>query len=218
MVTIAVHGSSSRLLPAERGTVRLALEIEGDDRATVLEAVAALHERFVAEAAALVERGVATRWTSQQVWVRAEARWEGRDEQRRTVQIATAEVAVRFRDFEALSAWVLTAGAEPGVTVHRIEWAVTADHRAAAERELRVLAVEDALARAGAYASAIGGGGVRLAALWEAGLRPSASAQDGGIARAMSRMAEASAVELRPADIEIAAVVTADFVVEDRDA
>ena len=212
MVLIAVHGSASRFLPAERGTARLSLEREGDDRAAVVRDVAALHARFAGEAEALVASGVATRWGSRQVWVRSEPRYEGRDDQRHVVQIATAEVLARFRDFDALSAWVLAAGAETGVTVERIEWAVTDEHRAAVERELRVLAVQDAIARAEAYASAIGGTGVTLQTLWEAGLRPSAGG--GTHPFATSARLEKADVELRPDDLEIAASVTADFAVE----
>ncbi|WP_375390242.1 SIMPL domain-containing protein [uncultured Amnibacterium sp.] len=215
MVLIAVHGSASRLLPAERGTVRLALELEDADRAVVLGGVGAMHARFAAEAEALVAAGAATWWGSQQARIRSEHRYEGRDELPRVVQIANAEVVTRFRDFESLSAWVLEAGAEPGVRVDAIEWAVTDEHRVATERELRVQAVQDAIARAEAYASAIGGERVRLRSLWEAGLR----ADTGGgeprwVAQAMDASMARSGIELRPDDIALSASVTADFELE----
>ena len=90
------------------------------------------------------------------------------------MQVASAEVSVKFRDFEALSEWFETAGGVSGVTIGGIEWTVTEKRRAQVEREVRVQAVADAVARAEAYASAIGGTGVTLEALWEPGLRPSA--------------------------------------------
>jgi uncharacterized protein YggE len=215
MVLIAVHGSASRLLPAERGTVHLALELEHDDRATALQQVAELHARFRAEAEAFVANGTATWWGSDQVWVRPDVRWEGEHPQRRTVQVATARVHVRFQDFTALSTWILDAGSVLGVTIPGIDWTVTRTHEQEVEREMRVEAVRDAVARAEAYASAIGGSAVELQAVWEAGLRPvpSASPSVGGWrAQSMARKGEPG-IELRPDDIEIRAEVTADFLV-----
>ena len=213
MVLLAVHGSSSRLLPAERGTVRVAVELDGEDRADVVRRVAELHERLVGEAQALVASGAATAWTSRQVSVRVEHRYEGADAGPRVVQVATAEVGLRFRDLEALATWVLRVGADPGVRVDGVEWAVTEEHRAATERELRVLAVRDAIARAEAYASAIGGTAVALRSLWEDGLRPGAgTGEPGWGGRAEARMkAAAPGLQLRPDDIEIVASVSADF-------
>lgn len=217
MVLIAVHGSASRFVPAERGTVHLALEIVHDDRAAAMEQVAALHERFRDEAEAFVVDGAATWWGSDQVWVRSEVRWEGKDDERRTVQVATARVHVRFLDFTALSTWILEAGSVLGVSVQGIEWTIPHEHESAIEREMRVEAVRDAIARAEAYASAIGGSGVELRAVWEAGLRPAATASEGGwTAQRKTRATSASdaGIELRPTDIEIRAEVTADFDVD----
>lgn len=213
MVLIAVHGSATRFLPAERGTVHLSLEFEGADRAAAVDRVTTLHERFRGEAQGFVEGGAATRWTSDRVWVRAEDRSEGRDERRTRVHVATAKVQVRFRDFTALSAWLVEAGSVEGVGIERIEWALTRDHEAEAVRALRVEAVQDAIARAEAYASAIGGSGVELRTMWEEGLRPAGGTSEGRwTAQAMGR--RTPAIELRPDDIELTARVTADFEVD----
>lgn len=217
MVLIAVHGSASRFLPAERGTVRLSIGLEHDDRATVVQQVGLLHERFVADAKSFVHAGAATWWGSDQVRVRPERRYLKDSETHRWVQVASADVRVRFRDFDALSSWVEQAGSAAGASIDGVDWTVTEQHRAHAQREVRVEAVQDAVQRAEAYASAIGGTGVTLQAVWEPGLRPNVSGGfdggGGGMARAMA-MKSGGGLELRPDDIELAAEVTADFVVD----
>ena len=217
MVVVAVHGSASRFLPAERGTVRLGIALEHDDRAAVVQQVGALHERFVADAKTFVHRGAATWWGSDQVWVRPERRYVKDSETHRTVQVASVGIRVKFRDFAALSEWVDAAGSVTGTSVNGVEWTVTEQRRVQAEREVRVEAVRDAMQRAEAYASAIGGTGVVLQALYEPGLRPNATGGEGGgyVARALAAVpAGGGSFELRPDDIEISAEVTADFVVQ----
>ncbi|HEV7623665.1 MAG TPA: SIMPL domain-containing protein [Amnibacterium sp.] len=218
MVLIAVHGSASRFLPPERGTVQLSVGLEHDDRATVVQEVAALHERFVADAKSFVHAGTATWWGSDQVHVRAERRYRKDSETQYTVQVASTEVLVKFRDFGALSEWIDRAGSVPGTSIGGIDWTVTEVRRTEVEREVRVEAVQDAVRRAEAYASAIGGNGVTLEAVWEPGLRPNASGSEGGayLSRALAVSGSYSSIELRPDDIEIAAAVTADFTVTGR--
>lgn len=215
MVLIAVHGSAARLLPAERGTVHLSLGWEADDRAVALRTVTDAHARAVRDAKSLVHRGVATWWGSDQVRVRAERRYV-KDEDWRTVQVARAQVKVKFRDFSALSDWVDDIGSVAGTAIDGIDWTITEGHRREVEREVRVRAVQDATARAEAYATAIGGGAVRLERLWEPGLRPSSigSAEGGVVTRAMMKAAGSGGIELRPDDIEVSAEVTADFEVD----
>lgn len=216
MVLIAVHGSASRFLPAERGTVRLALSWEHDDRAAALATVGSLHERYVADAKTFVLGGTATWWGSDQVQVRPERRYLKDSQTYRIVQVAAAEVRVKFVDFAALSTWVEQAGSTAGVTINGIEWTVTEQHRTTVQREVRVQAVRDATQRAEAYASVIGSTGVVLQTLWEPGLRPDSHSSDAGgsITRAMMASGSSAGIELRPNDIEISASVTADFVVE----
>ncbi|MDQ1531380.1 MAG: uncharacterized protein QOE37_1485 [Microbacteriaceae bacterium] len=216
MVLIAVSGSATRFLPAERGTVHLTIALEHDDRAAVLREVSELHGRFVADAKSFVHAGTATWWGSDQVRVRPERRYLKDSETYTWVQVAAAEVRVKFRDFDALSAWVERAGTETGVSIAGIEWAVTQKRRTEVQREVRVEAVLDAMQRAEAYASAIGSSGITLQALWEPGLRPNAGATDQGgyVTRAMAASGNYSSMELRPDDIEISAAISADFTTE----
>ncbi|MFD1722883.1 SIMPL domain-containing protein [Amnibacterium endophyticum] len=215
MVLIAVHGAAARFLPAERGTLALGLALEHADREVVVRDVAALHERLVADAKSFVHRGAATWWGSDQVRVHSVRRYRKDSEVADVVQAAAAEVRVKFRDFGALSDWVEQAGSLEGVTVADIDWTVTEAHRTQVQREVRVQAVRDATQRAEAYAAAIGAESVELQALWEPGLRPGADSHAGGgfTTRAMLSASGSSGFELRPDDIEIAAEVTADFLV-----
>lgn len=180
-----------------------------------MQQVTALHERFVADAKSFVHAGSATWWGSAQVRVRPERRYHKNSETYSVVQTASAEVRVKFRDFQALADWFERAGSVAGVTVAGIEWTVTEEHRRQVEREVRVQAVQDATRRAEAYAGAIGGDGVALQALFEPGLRPNAggAAAGGFVSRAVTASAHQSSMELRPDDIEIGAEVTADFLV-----
>jgi uncharacterized protein YggE len=210
---IAVHGRAAVHLPAERGTVLLAVEREHEDRATAVEQVAALHERLSQEAQAFVDSGAATRWSSDQVQVRAEHRFEGPQETRRLVQIAAARLEVRFRDLAALSAWVQRTGAEPGVALYGVDWSVTEAARAAGERAAREAAVHDALERARDYARAAGLGEPVLTAVWEEGLRPAAVRSDSGwtAQSKAARLDGTPALVLRPDAIDVSASITADF-------
>lgn len=213
MVLIAVTGSASRFLPAERGTVSLAIGFEHADRAVAMRQVGLLHERLVAEAESHVHRGAATWWGSDQVRAWPQRRYVKDSSEYSIVQVAAAEVKAEFRDFAALSSWVTEAGSIDGVTLGGIEWTVTEQQRIAVQREVQVAAVQDAVRRAEAYASAIGGAGVTLQQLWEPGLRPNTSGAggDGPMLRSMVAAGGFADVELRPDDIEIAASLSADF-------
>lgn len=212
MVLLAVHGSASRTLAAERATVHLDVQREGDDRAAVLEGVRSLRERLIDAAEGFLASGAATRVGGSQLWVRTERRYEGRDERERTVEVASARVDARFRDLEALAGWLLEVGSDPGVTIERIGWTLAAATREAVNRELRLAAVRDATARAEAYGAAIGASGVVLRAVWEAGLRPGGDPSTTGAAK--TRAMSAPGFALRPEDVELEVVVSADFEAE----
>jgi hypothetical protein len=213
MVLIAVHGRAAVRLPAERGTVHLSVEREHEDRAAAVEQVAALHERLSQEARAFVDTGAATRWSSDQVQVRAEHRYEGAQETRRLVQVAAARLEVRFRDLAALSEWVQRTGTEPGVAVFGVEWSIPDAARAAAERTAREGALRDAVERARDYARAAGAGEPVLAAVWEDGLRPASARSDTGwtAQSKAARLDGTPALVLEPDAIDVSASLTADF-------
>jgi uncharacterized protein YggE len=222
VVTIAVTGSATHRHRAERGTVRLGLGVEGDDRERVLRDSVALHERITAEATAHRRQGAATWWSADEVTVGpVPGTWQD-DGTRASSGLVRSRstVAVRFSDVAALARWVASAAAIDGVAVEGVEWSLSHDRRPEVERAARVAAVADAVVRAVDYADALGLGTPTLPSLWEPGLRPGAGGAGaaGGpalFARAVSSTAGDDAplaFALVPAEVEMHGEVSADFV------
>ncbi len=207
MVSISVAGSASTAVPAERGVVHVEVHAEGDDRDHVIDRATGLHGRLVAEARQHVSAGAATTWSAAQVTASTETRYHGDAET--PVQVATAALTVRFKDFHALGAWVAKIGQDADARVHGIDWALTDSKRAEVLRDVRREAVEDAALRAATYASAAGAGRPKLTGLAEPGIRHEAPTVS---LRAAARSADGpAAFTLRPADIVVECTVLADF-------
>ncbi|MBO0982464.1 SIMPL domain-containing protein [Rathayibacter sp. SD072] len=214
MVTLTVAGTAQHFHPAERGTVRLEIRRESRSRSAVLAEVVSLHATVRDQARSEQQSGAATWWSADQVSVSTVRRFLKDSDVAEVFHVAAASARVKYRDFDALGRWVSSVSELPGVVISGVEWALTADHRAALEREVRVAAVKDAQERASAYASALGLSEVRVLTLFEPGLRPN-TANSGGGHGAMSRMAAFSSQEeplaLKPEDIEVSASISADF-------
>ena len=213
MPHISVHGQASRRVPAERGTVRLRVAVDGDARADVLERARVAHAAVVAQARAHVEAEAATHWTAASVHAWTWTDWPGPHAEQPVVRFrAGADLTVRFRDFEALATWAADVAGVDGVAVDGITWDLTDGTRDEVVGEVRARAARDAVARASDYAAALGLGQVRLAGLYEDGLHPGAGGS-GPSPRAFAMRADGggSEIELRPEDIDVEAVVTAEF-------
>lgn len=214
MVTLTVAGTAQHFHPAERGTVRLEIRRESRSRSAVLAEVVSLHATVRDQARSEQQSRAATWWSADQVSVSTVRRFLKDSDVAELFHVAAASVRVKYRDFDALGRWVSSVSELPGVVVSGVEWALTADRRAALEREVRVAAVRDAQERAAAYASALGLGQVRVLAVFEPGLRPNTAGSGGGYG-AMSRMAAFGSQEeplaLKPEDIEVSASISADF-------
>lgn len=213
MVRISVAGSASRKIAPERATPRVVVSLEGPDRAAVLAAVTELH-RWLSEAAeAHVASGAATRWTVNSVSARTEERYVPDAREPLRVEVATADVLVRFRSFTALAEWLAEIGSREGVQVQDISWSLTDETTQAASNAMRVAAVRDAQARAAAYAEALGLRDVVLEQIWEDGLRPvSESTGNGMLRKAFDATDSVTTLTLRPEPIVVGAAITADFV------
>ncbi|SDT67534.1 SIMPL domain-containing protein [Jiangella sp. DSM 45060] len=216
MVTITVAGTAHRLVPAERGTVRLRATREARRSADVVPFVADLHARLAADAERYVTAGAATRWSADQVYVSTVQRYRRDSDVAETFQVAAAGVAVRFSDFAALSTWVTDAGAVDGVVVDGVDWELTDDHRREIEREVRAEAVRDAQERAATYAAALGLDVSSVDAVYEPGLRPHDQlGLEGASVVQFGHRASADhggpTVSLRPERIEVSARISADF-------
>ena len=224
MATLAVSGSVTHRYRAERGVVHLSLGFEGDDREAVVADSVALHGRVSREATAFRRQGAATWWSAQSVTVGLVAEpvavdGAGASSSRRDRPVrhrTRSTVEVRFQDFAALSEWVTDLALVDGVSIDWIEWSLSHDRRAEAERSARIAAVADAVARAADYAEALGLRTPTLAAVFEPGLRPGAPGGGMPFGAARSMMAKGGGgddgFDLAPDDIEVHAEISADFV------
>lgn len=217
MTRIAVEGHARRTHPAELGTARLSVSFAGALRSDVLAAAARVHGALVEQARAHTEAGAATRWDASSVHAFAYDEWvkpsADLGEQKVRRFRARAGVTVRFADFDVLSTWLAEVLEIDGVDLEGVDWDLTDDTRASLLAVVRAEAARETVARAHAYAAALGLGTVRPIAVYEDGLRPSAG--PGGSGHPERRMfamaADAGQVELSPADLEVEARVTADF-------
>lgn len=218
MPTFVVTGSATRYQPAERGTLRVKIAFDGDDRSAVLESASRTHARLVEQVKGHIASGAATWWGTQAVtawpfdeWVKPKANVDAVKVRRVR---AGCDLQVKFADFGALAQWASQIGALDGVSVIGIDWALTEKRRDGLVREVRTSAARESAERARAFAAALGYSDVRLVTLYEEGLRPNV---DGARPVALATRGHAhdaggaSAVELRPDDIEISCTVTADY-------
>ena len=220
MPRLTVAGRATRSHPAERGTVHATVSFSGEHRADVIARSEQAHASLVAQAKEFVASGAATWWGADQVVAFPYDEWLKPSAHEDQVKVrrfrATAAIHVKFADFAALSTWVGAVSLEDGVSIGAIEWTLTEALRDRVVADVRASAARDAVVRAEAYAEALGLGPVRLTALYEDGLRPGVGAQGAptaGIAMRASAVggAESGGFELRPYDIDVTAVVTADF-------
>lgn len=225
MVRIAVHGTATRTVPPEQGTVHLAVTVTSDDRAAALGAAQRAHAAVVALAQGAVDAGTATAWTSPDVHAWAFQDWvpvpverglPGQSEQV-TRYRAGGDVQVTFARPDAIAEFVSAVGDLEHVDVQRVAWELRPETREAMLRELRTEASRDAVGRAVDYAMALGLGEPRVTALYEDGLHPGLGGgdDDGGqprmLAKAMAADAGGGGFELRPRDLEVTATVTAEL-------
>jgi len=217
---ITVQGQFSAWYPAERATVRLTISFDGAKRDAVLasatdtaqqvtDAVKALHDP---------DAGPVTWFAADRVRVWAERPWNADGKQLAPVHHAALGVTVKFRDFDALGAWLADAALLPGVQVNGIEWALTDAKRTAVTTEVRSRAVKDAADKARVFAQAIGLASVTAVAIADPGMLGVAGAASGYPAPPMMRaasmkMADAggAALDFTPEDIEVSASVDARF-------
>lgn len=155
-VTITVRGQSEERLAPERATIRVSVRAEGADRAAVVEHTLRLAEPL---RAGLVERsdaGTVADWTNQRLSVRAERPWNNDGKRLAPVYYAAVDLTATFTEASELSVWVSDVSAWEGVEIGWVDWHLTPETRDRVEREVAAAAVGVAVARAEAYAGALG--------------------------------------------------------------
>jgi len=151
---ITVRGSAEQHHQAERAIVSLAAAVEGADKQAVFADAVAIQEPLAGQLKELVELHAVQTWSSDQVRVFSHRPWDG-DKRGAMVHVAKVDVRAEFTDFERLSGFLDYWSGVDGVEIGGIGWDVTAKNRRIYEAEVRKTAVDDAVAKAQAYANAV---------------------------------------------------------------
>ncbi len=216
-VTITVRGENETRVAPERATIHVTVRAEGPERAAVVEQ-AMSHAEPVRQGISEREgAGSIVEWNSKRLSVRAERPWNSDGKQLAPVYYASIDLNATFIEASELSIWVSEISAWDGVEVGWVNWHLTPQTRADAEREVASSAVGVAVQRAQAYAAALGLASVTPVEIADTGLisREQSPAPQmmkaRGAAFAMSADS-APAMEYEPEDIVISATVEARFI------
>lgn len=216
-VVISVRGEAEREVGAERGTARIAVRSEGGDRGAVLDDVAVEAAAVRARIEQLHDEGAVTTWTSEQLSAWSTQPYGDHGRRLAPRQHAAVNLRAEFGDFAALGRFVAEFAEHPLVVIEGIDWTLTPATERRVESDVAASAVHQALARATAYAAALGLTDVRPLAVADLGLLDPGS---GGGPTPRMMMASASFdragddrpdIDLRPGDITVRAAVEARF-------
>ena len=217
-VTITVRGEhETRVLP-EEAVAHLSVRAEGPERGAVIERIAALAAPLREELTTRKDAGGVTDWSSQRVSVWANRPWNNEGKQLALVHYASVEITATFTDFAALSWWISDVAERDGVQVDNVTWRLTPATAKSMEADVAAQAVQVAVDRATAYASAIGLASLTPLEIADLGLLTDASPGPAPAPKMMRAVAMgamdsggAPAVELQPEDIVVTAAVEARF-------
>lgn len=211
---ITVRGFAESTYPAERGTLALAVVLEGPDRDEVTSTAVDLHDQVTSQLEQLRERESVSQWSSDQVRVMSHRPY---DEGRRQapIHVTRVEVSAEFVDFERLSGFVDYWAGRDGVEVGGVAWDVAERDRRLFESEVRKAAVDDAVHKAQAYSDAVRRGKVTAYEIADPGMLAGGHDAGGGPQPMFARMASdvggGAALTLTPAPIVIGVSVDARF-------
>lgn len=216
-VIITVRGENEARVAPERATIRVTVRTEGSARAAVVEQAMHLADPLRASIIERSDAGTVAEWASKRLAVRAERPWNNEGKRLALVYHATIDFTATFTEASELSIWVSDISAWDGVEVGAVNWHLTPETRAHVEREVASTAVGVAVARAEAYASALGLTSVTPLEIADVGLISSAQ-PPAGIqamkARGLAFSATADSgpsMEYEPDDIVVAATVEGRF-------
>lgn len=214
MVEITVCGRAVERASAERATVTVHSRWSAPSAKDAMHAVADAHARLVQDAEAHEASGAAESWHADRVWIGHHQEWVGEGEPRRSVHTASAAVTVRFRDFEALGAWIGSVGVHRTHEVGAVEWSLSEQTARERARTARSRAIADAVERAADYAAAAGLSGPVVDGIREPDAAPPASRE--GRARVATMALEAAdagpAISFEAGQLEVHAAVEVRFV------
>jgi uncharacterized protein len=211
-VVVTVRGEQERRVGPERAIVQLTVRADGPERGPVVERVTTLADPLRDDLVAHRRSGEVVEFSSGRVSVWTERPWNTEGRQLPPVHHAALEISATFGDFDALSWWIGEIADTDEVQIADIRWELAPETRAAVEQDVAAEAVQVAVARARAYAEALGLDTVTPLEMADAGLllpKPDAAAPK--MMRAMAMDAGASGIALQPADIVVSAAVEARF-------
>lgn len=217
-VVITVRGSFQTSQSPERATVHLLVQLEGPDKSAVFARAMDTAGQVTATIEPLADRdlGPVTWWASDQLRTDAYRPFNKDGKQLPLVYRAAIPFRVKFSDFTALGSWLTDVSQRPGVSVQQIEWALTEKRRVQLQDQARTAAVQDAAAKAAAYAASLALSSVRPVAIADPGmLGDNIDARgDMGVMPVAARGLPAGAADPNfvPQDVDIVAAVDARFV------
>ena len=219
-VVITVRGEHEARVIPERAVAHLTIRAEGPERGAVVERMAAYSEPVRDDLTSRKSSGTVAEWTSQRVSVWSERPWHSEGKRLAPVHYASVDFSATFTDFAVLSWWAGEVVERDGVQLGWIDWQLTPETRSTTERDVAAGAVGVAVARATAYAGAIGLSTVTPLEIADLGLLTRNDTPESAPAPRML-MAKASfaadstgggpSVQLQPEDIVITAAVEARF-------
>lgn len=214
-VIITVRGENEVRIAPERANIRVSVRCEGPSRTDVVERTLHLAEPVRDSITARKDAGTVAEWTSKRLTVRAERPWNSDGKRLALVYHATIDFTATFTEASELSIWVSEISAWDGLDVGGVDWHLSPETLARVEREVASAAVGVAVARAEAYAGALGLADVTPLEIADAGLisnGQSSAAPQMMRARGAAFSAESGAsMEYEPDDIVVAATVEGRF-------
>ena len=216
-VIITVRGEHEQRVAPELAVTRVSVRLDGPERVDVLASATPLVATLREELQKLQDTGAVARWSSERVSVWSDRPWSQDGVQLPLVHHASIGARAEFFDFAALSEWITRIADREGVTVEGIEWTLSPETALSTEREVARGAVQVAVDRAAAYASAIGRASVEALEIADVGLlaRPGneSAPQARMFAMAADRVGGGSpGLQFEPQPITVAAAVEARFV------
>ena len=150
-------------------------------------------------------------WSADSVRVVAERPWNPEGKQSELVQHARMAVRAEFQDVVELSVFIAEVSANELVEVGSVVWDVTSENRRLFTADVRAEAVADAVAKAQAYADAIGAGPVEATHLADPGMLADNSPSPRVMMAMASAASDAPGMTFVPDDITIRCEVDARF-------
>ncbi len=217
-VIVAVRGQHQTKVAPERAKVSVSVATDGPDRQEVVDRAMKLAEPVRATLAAREIGGSISEWSSGRMSVRAERPWNQDGKRLDPVYYATIDFTATFSDSSELSLWVSDISAWDGVNIGYVNWHLTPETQTATEREVATEAINVAVARATAYANALGLKNVEPREIADVGMMSENVTRERGAARmgtmalaAMDSAGSGPSMEFQPADIVVTATVEARF-------